>query len=71
MNTIPQIVRGISRALAAALVASLVVSPTQGGGGVTGTGFVAFGEVTDFGSVFVNGIEFRSEERRVGKECRL
>lgn len=46
-------------ALAAVLGAlALAILPTQGGGGVTGTGKTASGTVADFGSVFVNGIEF-------------
>ena len=46
-------------ALAAVLGAlALAILPSQGGGGVTGTGKTASGSVADFGSVFVNGIEF-------------
>ncbi|HEX4943389.1 MAG TPA: DUF5666 domain-containing protein [Usitatibacteraceae bacterium] len=65
MYPIPQFVRHAGRALAAVLAASVIMSPTQGGGGVTGTGFVAYGEVTDFGSVFVNGIEFFTQSANV------
>lgn len=57
MSTFRQCVRDLSR-LAAAAFAALLLVPALGGGGVTGTGQVAWGIVEDFGSVFVNGIEF-------------
>ncbi|HRE15372.1 MAG TPA: DUF5666 domain-containing protein, partial [Usitatibacteraceae bacterium] len=47
----------IRRALLATGLAAFLL-PAIGGGGVTGTGYVAWGRVADFGSVFVNGIEF-------------
>lgn len=47
----------IRRALLALGLAAFL-APAIGGGGVTGTGYVAWGRVADFGSVFVNGIEF-------------
>ncbi|NNG13143.1 MAG: hypothetical protein HKM88_07835, partial [Halobacteria archaeon] len=53
------------------LVVSLVVtiliaggcgggSSSLAGGGIGGTGITAFGTITGFGSVFVNGIEFET-----------
>lgn len=49
-----------ARALLAVVLGALALAilPTQGGGGVTGTGKTASGSVADFGSVIVNGIEF-------------
>jgi hypothetical protein len=58
MNPLPSLRRGLSRLLAVAGITALIALPTFGGGGATGTGYVAFGTVEDFGSVFVNGIEF-------------
>jgi len=46
------LVTGITLGLAA------TAGVVSGGGGSTGTGFVAFGDISDFGSIFVNGIEF-------------
>jgi hypothetical protein len=86
MSFISRFVRNFGRAAAAVLVAFIVVSPTQGGGGVVGTGFVAGGTLSDFGSVFVNGVEFftqtanfvidgisgrRESELRVGMQLRV
>lgn len=45
-------------ALLPAILALAVVTSTQGGGGVTGTGRYTQGMVSDFGSVFVNGVEY-------------
>ena len=39
-------------------VFTLLIGTSQGGGGVTGTGAVAFGVIQAFGSIFVNGIEY-------------
>lgn len=58
MNRFPRSIRGLARLLA---VGAFAVLPSIGGGGATGTGYVAFGTVEDFGSVFVNGIEFFTE----------
>ena len=63
--------------LAAAL--SLATGTVLGGGGATGTGYVAWGAVDDFGSIFVNGIEFFTEaadiringERRPESDLRI
>ena len=86
MRPIPSAVRHIARVVAVVLVAFSVVFPSLGGGGVTGTGGAARGTLTNFGSVFVNGIEFftngasvsidgvpdRSEgELRVGMQLRV
>jgi hypothetical protein len=37
---------------------ALLIGASEGGGGVTGTGSVACGAISDFGSVFVNGVEY-------------
>src|SRR5512140_2036232 len=37
---------------------ALLIGASEGGGGVTGTGSVAFGAISDFGSIFVNGVEY-------------
>src|SRR5207344_1716166 len=39
-------------------VFALFIGSSQGGGGVVGTGAVAFGALEGFGSIFVNGIEY-------------
>jgi len=39
-------------------VFALLIGTSQGGGGVVGTGAVAFGALEGFGSIFVNGIEY-------------
>lgn len=57
MNKFISCLREVARLAAAAFTALLLV-PALGGGGVTGTGHTAWGLVEDFGSVFVNGIEF-------------
>lgn len=36
-----------------------------GGGGATGTGYIAFGSISDFGSIFVNGIEFFTDKASI------
>lgn len=36
-----------------------------GGGGATGTGFIAQGRISAFGSIFVNGIEFSTDEAAI------
>lgn len=41
-----------------ATVFVLLIGASEGGGGVTGTGSVAYGAISDFGSVFVNGVEY-------------
>ncbi len=52
--------------LAISLVASVLITAACGGGGglagggIGGTGITAFGTITGFGSVFVNGIEFET-----------
>lgn len=55
MNSISRLVRSLA-AVPVALAVAIGVS--HGGGGVTGTGGAAFGEIMDFGSIFVNGIEY-------------
>ena len=39
-------------------VFALLIGTSHGGGGVVGTGAVAFGALEGFGSIFVNGIEY-------------
>ena len=60
MQTIHKQLRRAAVLLAAALLGSAGL--VFGGGGATGTGgtmsYMAFGELSDFGSIFVNGIEF-------------
>lgn len=50
-------IRNFTRAILAAL-AVVIAGGVLGGGGATGTGYLALGRLTDFGSIFVNGIEF-------------
>jgi len=53
-----QIVRKFARLTGAALAMVLAVAGgiAIGGGGATGTGFIAQGSLTQFGSIFVNAI---------------
>ncbi|MGE5096718.1 MAG: DUF5666 domain-containing protein [Betaproteobacteria bacterium] len=39
-------------------VFALLIGASEGGGGVTGTGSVACGAISDFGSIFVNEVEY-------------
>ena len=50
-------IRILTRATFAAL-AIVLAGVVSGGGGATGTGYIAYGSLSDFGSIFVNGIEF-------------
>lgn len=52
---------------AVALVALLagIAGGAFGGGGATGTGHVAYGAISDFGSIFVNGIEFFTQRASI------
>ncbi|MBK7661859.1 MAG: hypothetical protein IPJ28_23295 [Betaproteobacteria bacterium] len=52
LNTTRRLLAGLGLAL------SLAAGTVLGGGGATGTGYVAWGSIDDFGSIFVNGIEF-------------
>lgn len=38
------------------------LAPGSGGGGIGGTGVTSSGEVTGFGSIFVNGVEFDTDD---------
>jgi hypothetical protein len=62
--------RSIRKALrlsAAALAIALggIAGVATGGGGATGTGYMAFGAISDFGSIFVNGIEFFTQKAAI------
>ena len=59
--------RNILRFAAAGIAAALVgtASLVFGGGGATGTGYVAFGMLSNFGSIFVNGIEFFTDKASI------
>jgi hypothetical protein len=60
-----QIIRKCARLAGAALAAALAAGIAIGGGGATGTGFMAFGSLTQFGSIFVNGIEFATDKSAI------
>lgn len=47
------------------LAFSLAAGTVLGGGGATGTGYVAWGAIDDFGSIFVNGIEFFTDRAEI------
>jgi hypothetical protein len=49
------------RAALAAAVFAGAIGLAIGGGGATGTGYTADGPISQFGSIFVNGIEFSTE----------
>lgn len=55
MNLLSRLVRSFA---AVPVALALAIGVSHGGGGVTGTGGSAFGEIMDFGSIFVNGIEY-------------
>ncbi|HEX3096972.1 MAG TPA: DUF5666 domain-containing protein [Usitatibacter sp.] len=62
-----QIVRKFARLTGAALamVLALAGGIAIGGGGATGTGFIAQGSLTQFGSIFVNAIEFKTDKAAI------
>ena len=62
-----QIVRKFARLTGAALALALAVAGgiAIGGGGATGTGFIAQGSLTQFGSIFVNAIEFKTDKAAI------
>lgn len=49
----------------AGIVLALAAGTSLGGGGATGTGYIAMGAVDDFGSIFVNGIEFFTDKAAI------
>ncbi|HSN19447.1 MAG TPA: DUF5666 domain-containing protein, partial [Usitatibacter sp.] len=54
--------------LAAAGIAGILLGATGiaiGGGGATGTGYIAKGNISAFGSIFVNGIEFFTDKAAI------
>lgn len=46
-------------------VLCLAIGVSEGGGGVTGTGSTALGTVDDFGSIFVNGVEYFTDTANI------
>jgi hypothetical protein len=56
-----------ARAAAVILAAGLacIAGIALGGGGATGTGFMARGPITAFGSIFVNGVEFFTDHAQI------
>jgi hypothetical protein len=62
-----QIVRKLARLAGAALAMVLAAAGgiAIGGGGATGTGFIAQGSLTQFGSIFVNAIEFKTDKAAI------
>lgn len=46
-------------------VLCLAIGASEGGGGVTGTGGTALGAVSDFGSIFVNGVEYFTDTANI------
>lgn len=62
-----QIVRKFARLAGGALAMVLAVAGgiAIGGGGATGTGFIAQGSLTQFGSIFVNAIEFKTDKAAI------
>ena len=59
LNTTRRLLAGLGLAL------SLAAGTVLGGGGATGTGYVAWGAIDDFGSIFVNGIEFFTDRAEI------
>jgi hypothetical protein len=61
------IVRKFARVAGAALALTLALAGgiAIGGGGATGTGFIAQGSLTRFGSIFVNAIEFKTDKAAI------
>ena len=43
----------------------LAIGASEGGGGVTGTGSTACGSISDFGSIFVNGVEYFTDTANI------
>ena len=41
------------------------LASTSGGGGIGGTGLTSTGSIDGFGSIFVNGVEFETDESDV------
>ena len=57
MNRTTRIAARVAAVILAAGLAG-ITGIAIGGGGATGTGFMANGPISAFGSIFVNGIEF-------------
>jgi hypothetical protein len=59
-------IRRIARRAALALAVSAgAIGLAIGGGGATGTGYTADGPISQFGSIFVNGIEFFTDDAAI------
>src|SRR6185312_11675310 len=64
MNRITRNAANIAAVILAAGLAC-IAGIAVGGGGATGTGFMARGPISAFGSIFVNGVEFFTDHAQI------